>query len=66
MNYLFFGLTYLASLGYLEGESDLEGWALYLVPLIPAWMVGAWWKFLFVMTLVIGGLYLWGASQGPS
>ncbi len=62
-NYVFFGITYLLSLGYLSDNSELEGWPLYLVPLIPAAIVGSYWKQLFVIALIIGGLYIWGSSQ---
>lgn len=63
-NYIFFAITYLISLGYLKDNTELTEWPLYLLPLIPAGFVGAYWKQLFVITIVLFLLYVFANNQG--
>lgn len=62
-NTTFFIIGYLISLGILNEQSGLEGWGLFLLPIIPGAIAGRYWKQILVLAVIGLGLYLFATNQ---
>lgn len=52
-------LSYFAIVGFLAQNSEMEGWPLWLLPVIPAAIIGRFWQHLLVIAIIGGIAYAW-------